>query len=245
MRAIHIRLACFVIALAASVITHAQAEEAPEGARGAALTFAKKAIRPTLKDPSSADFEWASIHVDRVLPVKNADDAQTEIVIVSGIVRAKNSFNAIVPSEWEVVMLHDSENYEAMVVTNGGQFVLKTDKGEKFLNILVERRKKQDEKRRIAAAEKARLAKEEAAAKAAEKARLEKASKAGHEAGHEAVQRFVKRFGKQKLRATADELIDKNARNALKDAGITEADESQRFLESFAAAFREAKDSGK
>lgn len=77
--------------------------------------------------------------VERTLPATTAANKQATIVFVSGIVRATNSFNATVPSQWRVIMLHNEDKYEPMVITNDKQFVLKTEKGEKFLKQLMER----------------------------------------------------------------------------------------------------------
>lgn len=119
----------------------AYAEEEPEGARGAGFTYAKRVLAKSLHNPKSADFDWESVKVDKVFPVQS-DGKDVKVISVSGVVRATNSFNAVVSSKWQVLMMLADGKYEPMVVVNGGQFVAKTEKGERFLNLLLEQQNK-------------------------------------------------------------------------------------------------------
>lgn len=225
---------CCVLAL--TLMCRIAIADAPEGARGAGFTFAKRAIAPTLKDPSSANFDWDSVQVEGVLSAAAVGDPDGEIVFVAGVVRAKNSFNAVVPSQWRVVMYHADDKYEPIVVTNDDAFVLKTDRGEMFLNAALNEKQKKRDAERAAAAEHA----EHRKAAKAEAARLKKANDAGRKAGAEAVSRFGRN-----VKTVPDSLVEKNARSALRESGITSAGESAQFVDGFTAVVNDARNAGK
>jgi len=232
----------FILALMIAVTcVHARAaDEEPKGARGAGYTFAKTVIKPTLKNPSSADFDWESVKVDGTFKGKKKDDGtSSEIVSVSGVVRATNSFNAVVPSKWQVVMTHGDEGWKPIVVTHESEFLLKTDEGEQFLNALVERSKK---KKAEAAAKNDEIIaqqkreKEELVAQQKRESQLQACYEAGQACGEEVAERFGRNVKK-----TPDSLVEKHAAKALKAAGYSDEEESDKFRQGFRDAIAEAK----
>jgi len=217
----------FAAAVSAAIAT---AEEvAPEGARGAAFEFAKRAITPTLKNPDSAKFEWESVRVNRAIPVKRKDGTEEKVVIVSGVVRATNSFNAVVPSEWKVMMLHNADGYETMTVSLDREFVVKTERGEKFLNAMVERQE--------ATRQKNREAEQQTASRRA-------ALEAAHNAGRESGDAVASRFGRN-VKTASDALVEKQLDRAQKLSKLSDDDEIEQFKNGFMAAIRDAREANK
>jgi len=196
--------------------------EEPKGARGAGHTFAKQLIKPALKNPGSADFDWETVKVDKTFKVKPKEgEADSEIVSVSGIVRATNSFNAVVPSKWQVVMNHNDDGWVPIVATHDGEIIFKTELGERFLNTLRERENKKKEE-------------EEAKRKRAQE--LQSCYDAGRKSG----EATATKFGRN-VKTAPDSLVDKQAAKALKASGYSDEEESERFLEGFRDAIAEAK----
>jgi hypothetical protein len=210
----------FVAASVVCVTAVRAAEDAPDGARGAAFTFAKRVITPILKNPASADFEWSSVSVDRVMPVKSEAGNSVELVFVSGLVRATNSFNAVVPSEWQVTMWHDENGYEGMIVVHDDKIILKTEKGERFLNVMNAKQDKQQKQMVAEAAEKAQRQREENKAKAD---------------GHVLGEKHGAKLG-TKAKVLRESEISKRARKFAADAGYAE----ERLVEQFENGYADA-----
>lgn len=215
-----------VFSCAIAHLANAQIEP-PEGARGAGFTFAKQLISPVLKNPKSADFDWGSVEVTRVMPIKPAaeGDDPTLVVCVQGIVRATNSFNAIVPERWIVLMHHEDEQYQPIIVQHGEQIILKTEMGDRLLKAV---QKKEDEKRQAAVEQ------------AQKRAKLDAAEKAGREAAEKQLQKYGRN-----VKTVSWKIVQKHIEKALQDSGITDDGEAESFTTAFAVAVQAAKDSAK
>jgi hypothetical protein len=213
--------AVFLVLVATAVCG---ADEQPDGARGAAFTFAKRVIGPILKNPASADFDWASVHVSRTMPLKSEAAEQVEIVMVRGTVRATNSFNAVVPADWQVTMWHDENGYEAMIVVHDGKMILKTERGERFLNVMAAKQDKQDKQRAAEAADKA------------EKQRQEKTSRAD---GYALGQKHGAKLG-TKAKTLSDSEISKRSRKFAAEAGYSDEWLINQFEKGYADALSAA-----
>lgn len=229
------RSAYLVVAVLTATIAMAE-EVAPDGARGAAFELAKRSITPTLKNPDSAKFDWETVRVKRAIPVKSKDGSEEKVVIVSGVVRATNSFNAVVPSEWTVMMLHNADGYETMTVSLDKQFVVKTERGEKFLNAMVERKEiaRQNE---IQVEQRSREKEQQAAAKRA-------ALEAAHNAGRDSGNSVAARFGRN-VKTASDALVEKQLQRAKKDSKLSDNEEIEQFQNGFMAAIRDAREGKK
>jgi hypothetical protein len=213
-------LAVVVVALAC-VPCEAQP---PDGARGAAFEFAKKLLTPALKNPASATFEWESVQYIRTvrMPAKDGQDA-ADIVICEGVVRATNSFNAIVPSEWTVCMHHDGEVYTPILANLDKQVVFRTEMADRLASMILAAKEK-----------KAAEASKQAAAAAAERQKQLRMSKA-YEAGKKAGTETAEKMKLDKLRIPQSN-VDRLKDAAVKDLEYSSADESAEFVRGFVEA---------
>jgi hypothetical protein len=71
------------------------------------ITTAQKAVRERLKDPRSGEFEYMQSRIA---------EAGAGRVIVSGKVRATNSFGATIETPWAVEMKEAGEKWEVLKV---------------------------------------------------------------------------------------------------------------------------------
>jgi hypothetical protein len=191
---------------------------APTGCRGAAFTFAKSAIKSALKNPHSADFDWESVKYRRTIRLRSKETgAESAVVCVGGVVRATNSFGAVVPSEWVMWMHHKDEQYTPIIAMLDDQIVMKTKLGEKVEEMLIKAQAAKEEKDRV---------KVEAAAK------VEMAVAAGRASGEEAAKKYS--------RNAADKIIEQNARKAATKADLATDEEVEHFVSGFVEAAQAA-----
>lgn len=80
-----------------------KADELNSGVRGAGYMSAKKLVPQFLKNPDSAEFSWETVSYSVI--------KAGQMWEVRGIVRSTNSFNAVVPEQWKVVILYHEGNY--------------------------------------------------------------------------------------------------------------------------------------
>jgi len=74
------------------------------GVRAAGHKFAKKAITPALKAPTTAAFPWDTVTFSSMEPLSDNSGATMQRWLVRGAVDAENSFGAPIRSQWEVVV---------------------------------------------------------------------------------------------------------------------------------------------
>jgi hypothetical protein len=208
------------------------AEEAADG-RGAGFTFAKKIITPSLKNPNSADFSWESVAVEWKKTARdNADDDPYQIVAVSGVVRATNSFNAVVPQKWGVIMTYKKELWEPAVVTLDDKVVFVNEVGKRFMDNLD---KKAAQKRQEADGRYMKSL-QEMEDKAKRERRLEQAFDAGKSAADEAIKR-----NKWNSKVAASNVKKAAKQAAEKSDFASDESEKAKFLEGFESYVSTAK----
>lgn len=214
-----------------------------DGARGAAFAFAQKVIPPTLKNPSSADFDWQSVAErlnKRLALAPNAEPVQ--VVAVQGIVRATNSFNAVVPQKYMVWMTQGDETWQAILVMLGDDIVYSTDAGNELLRLVREEQNANFKKNMEALGERTKeknrkereardRAIEETEKKVKKAARLKEAHSAGKAAFAEAARK--KRWN---VRTVARVNVLKAASRAAEESEFSEDEEElEQFVQGFMA----------
>jgi hypothetical protein len=170
------------------------------------------------------------------MPAKMKDGREAKIVIVSGVVRATNSFNAVVPSDWTVMMLNNDDGYEVMVITLDKQVLVQTERGKQFLNQAISQ-KEQSREQQAEIDEQTRRKEEQAAAA---RAALEAAYNAGRAKGNA----VASRFGRN-VTTASDALIQKQLQRAEKDSALASKNEIEQFRNGFMAAIRDARQGNK
>lgn len=214
----------FILVFAAILAFNSCEGQQPEGARGAAFEFAKQLISPTLKNPASAKFDWESVEYLRTVRMPATDDHEAaNIVICQGIVRATNSFNAVVPSEWTMCMHHDGAGYALILANLDDKVVFRTDMANRLADLITAGKEK-----------KAADARQRAATVAAEREKQLRMTKA-YDAGKKVGAATAVKMKWAKIRVPQAN-VDRVKSVAVEEAGFANAEESGEFARGFVEA---------
>lgn len=214
----------FVVFVAAILAFNSCQGQQPEGARGAAFEFAKQLIPPALKNPASAKFEWESVEYLRTVRMPATDDHEAaNIIICQGIVRATNSFNAVVPSEWSVCMHHDDTGFTPILANLDDKVVFRTDMANRLADLIIAVQEK-----------KAAIARQREATVAEERARQLRMTKA-YDAGKKVGAATAVRMKWARIRVPQSN-VDRAKRVAVEEAGFANAEELGEFTRGFVEA---------
>jgi hypothetical protein len=192
----------------------------PEQAERLALSAAEKAVPKALKNPKSAEFDRDSVLAE---PLGNwLPDVEAEVYKVTGVVRATNSFNAVVPSTWTAYVVDEGDTAFVSVLKLDNDVI-----GRGVLSFDIQR-KLMDEERVVIEAARVAQEKGEAASRARQEEmrkrqadleelriasqKLERARDAGRSAG----QRMVSAMGPAASRLTAKDAEKRAKKEALR-----------------------------
>lgn len=222
----------FAIVMAAAVATAADdsphAKSAGAGIRGAGFTYAKEVYPRFMKDPSSASFDWESVTSDHKFDVRDREtQTMYSVYVVNGIVRSKNSFNAIVPTEWSVFVVEGESGTEMAVAMLNGKIVAKSQVGERLITTIEK-----------IAADKEKRAREETLRRGAEAERAREEKEARDDGGQAGVAHGAKLGKKTKALSSSD--ITRRAKKLAADAGYEDDRLIELFVQGYADAMAEA-----
>lgn len=117
-----------------------------EGVRGAACESAKRLIPRAMKDPSSAEFDWSSVAAEQVADGTLGMSGK-KFFRVSGVVRGKNSFGAVVPSKWTAIVQSVDGSLPVELLFLDGSVVAKTEEGRDILGRLAQKKLREEAER--------------------------------------------------------------------------------------------------
>ena len=191
------------------------------GMRGAGFTYAKQMFPKVMKDPASTTFDWESVTSDHKLDTKDKETGEEiSIYCVKGVLRSKNSFNAVVPSEWCIFVVEREKTNEMAIAMLDGKVIGKTAMGGRlmvFFDQIVEAKKEKE--------------RELAMARNAEAKQNEKARNDGYEAGNVHAAKIGNR-----AKSLSDSAITRRAKKLAADAGYRDDGLIAQFVEGYADA---------
>ena len=107
------------------------------GIRDTGFAFAKDALPKVMKDPASTTVDPASVSHQYLFDTKDGQTGETiSVYLVQGEVRSKNSFNAIVPCEWFVLVAEREKSVEVSAVHLGEKQIFITELGKELWSLI-------------------------------------------------------------------------------------------------------------
>lgn len=208
--------------------------------RDEALSLAKATVPQAMKDPDSARFDPDAVSVKK-LPGDRFGEEGEVFYLVTGVVRGKNSFGAVVPSEWAAIVREEGEGkYSAEVAFLEGDSVGLGPRGNEVLAKIDQtkakaRQEREDRYRKSIeeAGSRERRAKEAIAEEHARQIAKWKT------AGQNAAEAVAAKAG-QNVRQMTNKDIAKKAKRAALLEGLN-VEEEQAFVEGFTEAINAAK----
>lgn len=224
MRTMPVCALLFVIGQAAASDDTPHAKSGGAGIRGAGFTYAKEIYPRLLKDPASTTFDWESVTSDHRFDLNDPDtQSQVSVYWVEGLLRSKNSFGAVVPTQWAMLVIERDKSSEMAVAFLGGEIVAKTDTGSRLLSVIDKMAKRREEKER-----------QDTMARVAEAKKVQEGKKARAE-GYKLGQTHGAKMGK-KAKALSDAEISRRARKLASDAGYADEMLVEEFVKGYADA---------
>jgi hypothetical protein len=198
------------------------------GIRRAGLRYAQGFYPPLMKDPASTTFDSESVVCDHKFDANDPDtQSKVSVYMVKGIVRSKNSFGAVVPSKWMMLVVEREQSSEMAVAFLDDKIVAKTEIGSRIVEVIDKKAAQAEEaerQQRMAAIEEGKKQWEE---------------KKARDAGREAGRTHGTKMGK-KAKALSDSEIKRRARKHAADEGYTEQRLVDQFVEGYADAIAAA-----
>lgn len=178
-----------IACLLAMCISDARAEDesphdksAGAGMRAAGFTYAKEFYPKLMKNPGSTEFDWETVSARHLYNARDrSTDRMVSVYEVTGVLRSRNSFNALVPSEWSMHVVERDDTSEMALAFLDGELVGQTEIGKRLLdrakkisNALAEKQRDADKARLEAMKKQAEATKAFDAGKAVGKAHASK-----------------------------------------------------------------------
>jgi len=198
------------------------------GMRGAGFTYAKEIFPKVMKDPASTTFDWESVTSDHKFDThEKRTGEEISIYCVKGVLRSKNSFNAVVPSEWCIFVVEREKTNEMAIAMLDGKVIGKTAMGDRlmvFFDQIVEARKEKERELAMARNPEAKQNEEE-----------KKARNDGYEAGNVHAAKIGNR-----AKSLSDSAITRRAKKLAADGGYRDDGLIAQFVEGYADAIASA-----